>query len=159
MKPNRKEILENKLRTIVRQVLNENYVTIMGKKYEYHKTVKSIDLKPGDIFAASYRNNGNREDICKFIGVTDDSTQYGEQYERKKIVAYKTVRECLQDNGVRSLKALEEKQDKNEYGYHSYMIVENVEDQQSGAWYYVYNGSWCRGSGADKLSFTLLKQI
>lgn len=32
MKPNRKEILENKLRTIVRQVLNENYVTIMGKK-------------------------------------------------------------------------------------------------------------------------------
>lgn len=37
MKPNRKEILENKLRTIVRQVLNENYVTIMGKNMNITK--------------------------------------------------------------------------------------------------------------------------
>lgn len=69
------------------------------------------------------------------------------------------MQDCLSANGVNNLRALEKKQDKNEYGYHSYMIVKDLEAGDSGAWVYLSKGKWARGSGADKMTFTLLKEV
>lgn len=123
------------------------------------KSIKSIELKPGDVFLSTYNQFNQGAEIHEFVGITDDSTKYGEQFEKQKKVTFKTVKDCLRHYKVSSLKALEELQRKNEYGYQSYMCVKDLIDGDSGAWFYIYQGKWCRGSGAEKLSFTLLKRV
>lgn len=123
------------------------------------KSIKSTELKPGDIFMGSYNQVNQGANIYEFLGITDDSTKYGEQFEKNGKIAFKTVKECLKYYKVSSLKALEDLQDKNEYGYHSYMCVKDLIDGDEGAWFYLFRGRWSRGSGAEPLSFTLLQKI
>ena len=123
------------------------------------KSIKSTELKPGDIFMGSYDQYNQGANIYEFLGITDDSTKYGEQFKKNGKIAFKTVKECLKYYKVSSLKALEDLQNKNEYGYHSYMCVKDLINGDEGAWFYLSRGKWSRGSGAESLSFTLLQKI
>lgn len=128
-----------------------------GKKFIAIKNIRGIDLKQGDIFMASYSSTNQGADVYKFLGITDDSTKYGDQFKKQGKVAYKSVKDCLIANNVKSLKELQALQDKNEYGFQSYLCVQDLDSNDKGAWFYLYKGRWSRGSGAEALSFTLLK--
>jgi hypothetical protein len=55
-------------------------------------------------------------------------------------------------------KELEEKQSEKGYGYGSYMVIKDLEDGNEGASFYLHNGAWVRGSGAEKLSFVEVEE-
>ena len=134
-------------------------ITTKKGNFKPIKSIKSTELKPGDIFLGSYNAYNQGADIYEFLGITDDSTKYGESFKKSNKIAFKTVRDCLKYYKVSSLKALEELQNENEYGYHSYMCVKDLLNGDSGAWFYLFKGRWSRGSGAEPLSFTLLEKI
>lgn len=129
-----------------------------GKRYHAVKRLSGNQLKKGMVVLGRYNSFNQGVDICKILGVTGDDKQYGEGG-----VKFNSVKECLQHYNVRTLKELEALQDENEHGYQSYLFVEDMEDVEHqykrGPWYYLDGGRWCRGSGAEKLSFTLMEEV
>jgi len=137
----------------------ETVILSNGKEYKATKRLAGNALKKGMIVLARYNSFNQGVDICKIIGVTGDDKAYGEGG-----VKFNSVRECLNHYDVKSVKELEKLQEENEYGFQSYLFVEDMEDvedtkNQRGPWYYIDEGRWCRGSGAEKLSFTLLEEV
>jgi hypothetical protein len=137
----------------------ETVILSNEKEYKASKRLAGNALKKGMVVLARYNSFNQGVDICKVLGVTGDEKQYGEGG-----VKFNSVRECLNHYDVKSVKALEALQDENEYGFSSYLYVEDMEDvedarHQRGPWYYIDEGRWCRGSGAEKLSFTLLEEV
>ena len=122
--------------------------------FEYGRSVRGNTLKRGMLLAADYNRVNKGTDYIEILGVTGNEEKYGEGG-----VKYNSVRECLQANGVRSLKQLEEKDQENEYGYDHYLVAKDLLDGRSGPWYYLYNGRWSRGSGAEPLSFTEIHYV
>ena len=125
------------------------------KTFEVKKRIKSTELKKGMLVSASYNDFNQGFDIYEFIGVTDDSSPYGKN--PKKI--FNSVVECLKYYNVRSLKELEELQEKNEDGYNSYLIVKDISTGKQGPWFYLYEGRWCKGSGAEPLTFAEVQEV
>jgi len=116
-------------------------------------------LKKGDVVLARYNSINQGVDICRVLGVTDDSEKYGQGG-----IEFKSVKECLAHYKVKSLAALEALQDQNEYGHSSYLVVEDMEGVEGskskrGPWYYLDEGRWVRGSGAEKLSFSKMEEV
>jgi len=107
---------------------------------------KIEDLTPGDKCVFMYKNNGVKYIECTFLGFTDDTQQYGKGSK----ISFKTQKELLTHYKVKTLAQLEALQDKNEYGYHSYMILKMVSGQVFNS--YVFKGKWTIGSGADKIT-------
>jgi hypothetical protein len=122
--------------------------------FEFGRKVRGNTLKRGMLLAADYNRFNSGIDYIEILGVTGDDQKYGEGG-----VKYNSVRECFQANGVRSLKQLEEKDGENEYGYSHYLVVRDLLRDESGAWYYLFEGRWSRGSGAEPLSFTEIKYV
>jgi len=100
-------------------------------------------------------------DALKSDLITDMEEKYGDGENK-----FDSAKQLYQEYKVTSLKALKEKQDeiakrkfgKDSYGHHSYLTVKDLNDGSSGSWFYPYNGKWCRGSGAEPLSFRLMKK-
>jgi hypothetical protein len=137
----------------------DSVVLSNGKEYIATKRLSGVALKAGQVVLASYNSYNQGVDICKILGVTGSEQSYGTGG-----VKFNSVRECLAHYGVKTLTQLEELQDKNEYGYHSYLFVEDMEDvednrHERGPWYYLMDGRWSRGSGGEKLSFVLLEEV
>lgn len=113
-----------------------------------HKT----ELKRGMIVEASYDKINQGTDRVLILGFTDNDQKYSE------IPVYSSVIELLADKGCTSLAELEALEREKEYGHHFYIVAKDV-DPDSGAagdiggWYYISEGEWCRGSGAEALTF------
>ena len=128
------------------------------RTYKAVKRLNGTQLKRGDVVLARYNSFNQGVDICKVIGVTDMESKYGEGG-----VKFNSVKEAMQHYDVRNLKGLEALSKDMEYGHGCYLYVEDMEDvehqHKRGPWYYLMDGRWCRGSGAEKLSFALLEEV
>ena len=119
------------------------------------KTITSKQLVAGMKINATYYNCSiERSDDYEFLGFTDDKVAYGEGAK----VSFKSSKELLKHYNVKTMKELEKLQDENEYGYSSRMVVKDLKTGEIGPWFYLFEGRWCRGSGADKLSFKLIEE-
>lgn len=140
----------------VKDVLSSGEVIETKKgKFKPVKPIKSGNLKKGDYFLGYYSKYNQGADIYKFNGFTGDETAYGEG----KITLYSSLKDLLKKYNVKKLSELEALQNENEYGYQSYMNVTDVDSGETGSWFYLYKGRWSRGSGAEYLSFHLLKKV
>jgi hypothetical protein len=127
---------------------------IVGSKtYKAKGPLKGTQLKKGMIVLATYNEVNQGTNLFEILGVTGDDKEYG-----KAGVKYDSVKEALIDIGAKTLKELNEIQDKKKYGYSSYLFVKDLESGKSGPWFYLYKGRWSRGSGAEKLSFVLMEE-
>lgn len=119
------------------------------------KNVRSNNIRRGMMLAAPYNNGGNEfTDYIEVLGFTGNDQKYGEGG-----VKYNSAKEMYKANNVTSLKALEAKDNENEYGYSHYMYLRDLTDDSQGSWFYIFEGRWVRGSGADRLSFYELERI
>lgn len=143
-----------------RQVANGEDSVILnnGKEYRAVKRVNGTQLERDMVVIGRYNSYNQGVDIVRILGVTGDDKAYGEGG-----VKFRSVKEALHHYNVKSLAELEKLQNQNEYGHCSYLYVEDMEDtaheHKRGAWYYLSGGRWCRGSGAEKLSFAMMEQI
>jgi hypothetical protein len=44
------------------------------------------------------------------------------------------------------------------YGHDSRLVVEDLLDGEAGPFFYIFENKWCRGSGAEALSFILVEE-
>jgi hypothetical protein len=146
----RKEIV-SKLHDAVNK---KDIVKTKNGNFKIVAPIRSTQLKEGDYFIGSYNSYNQGADVYRFNGITGDDVKYGEGD-----IKFKSVKDCLKFYQVKSLKELEALQDENEYGFHSYMNVTDINNGDTGSWFYVYKGRWSRGSDAEALTFTLLQKI
>lgn len=140
------------------------------------ETAKAINMKVGRELTSkqlakgmkvlAYYNSTNQGcDAVEIMGVTGSEQEYGEGG-----VKFNSVSEALAFYNCKTLTELETLQNKNEYGYHSYLWLKDLEtrepkgvsscsNQDNGPWYYVFQGRWSCGSGAEALSFIELKTV
>lgn len=140
----------------VRAVMSKRENVIAGdKEYKaFSLKLDHDDLEKGQIVLASYSSTNQGAQVYEILGFTDDDKKYGDGG-----VKFDSVKDLLKAKGVATLKELEALQNKNEYGLRSYIVVRDLDDKEEGPWFYLYKGSWSRGSGAEKLSFVLLKEV
>lgn len=125
-----------------------------GKYYRAGKFLKGKDLKAGMLVSASYNAYNQGIDFYEIKGVTDMDEKYGNGG-----IKFDSVKEALQKYKVKTLKALEELEDVPVYGHGFYLFVEDLDTEESGPWFYLDEGRWCRGSGAEKLTFVELIEV
>lgn len=118
------------------------------KSFKASKKLSGSALVKGQVVFASFNSTNQGADIYEILGFTGDEDKYGDGG-----VKFNSVKELFAHYKVNSLKELEEKQSENEYGYSSYMVVKDINDDNEGPFFYLYKGAWVRGSGAEKLSF------
>jgi FAD synthase len=139
----------------VREVTSKKEnVIVDDKEYKVVRSLQHSELKKGMIVLATYNAYNQGAEVYEILGLTDDDEKYGEGG-----IKFDSVRELLKNKNAKSLKELEDIQSKNKYGYHSYLYVRDLNDKEEGPWFYLYNGFWSRGSGAEKLSFWLLEEV
>lgn len=123
--------------------------------FEFGRAVRGNTLKRGMLLAAEYNRFNQGIDYIEILGITGNEQKYGEGG-----VKYNSVKECFQANGVRSMKQLEEKDGELDYGYGHYIFAKDLlRENESGPWYYLFEGRWSRGSGAEPLSFTEIHYV
>lgn len=131
-------------------------VALKNKK-EYQSTgkaLKHIDIKKGMVVLASYDKYNQGAHIYEILGFTGTDKKYGDGG-----VKFNSVKEVMDSEGVKTLDELEEKQNENEYGFHTYMVVKDLDDNEEGPWFYLFEGKWSSGSGAEPLSFWLMEEV
>jgi hypothetical protein len=117
--------------------------------WEFGGLVKGSALAKGMKVAGMYRSTNAGIGFYEVLGVTDDTEKYGEGG-----AAFDSVKECMAAKGAKSLKALYDIQNENEYGHGSYLVARDIVSGEEGAWFYLTGGGrWCRGSGAEALTF------
>ena len=116
------------------------------------KVVRSSQLKRGMLLGIKYQGRVNF--FVEVLGFTGNDKKYGEGG-----VQYNSQKEMFTANNVKSLKELEELDDKNEYGYSHYMKVRDLVDKEEGPWLYIFEGRWVIGSGADRVGFLEAKYV
>lgn len=152
------------LKEMLDQALDEAKELIPGAM------LTGAQLAKGMVVTATYNTHNSGTEVIEILGVGDD-----------KAVKWDSVREAMKANGVKSLTALDEKVDDlalwakmigrggsgakfggRSRSYEVELFDEDTPEaeRQEGPFYYVYEGRWVRGSGAEKLSFkTLDKQL
>jgi hypothetical protein len=120
-------------------------VTIGGIEYKASGSVKSTTLKVGDKFLNSYNSYNQGADAYELVGF---NTNGGDDVE---FTSLKEVSASV--GGAKNLKELSDKADNVS------MIVKDLEDGSQGAYLYLSQGRWCRGSGAERVTFTRLESM
>lgn len=113
-----------------------------GTTFTSAGSVLASRLKVGMTVLATYNSSNQGADLVEIMGVIV------EQNDNK--TTRQSVKEALAAIGVTSLKSVP-----GEYDIR--LEVADVEDGDYGDWYYLYEGRFCRGSGAEPLSFTQMK--
>jgi hypothetical protein len=126
-----------------------------GRVFSFKRKINALSLKKGMLVVGAYNSYNQGADLYEIIGFTDDSSAYGENPSK----IFRSIKELFMFYNVKSLKQLEVLQSTNEYGYHTYLIVRDVERNVRGPWFYPYEGRWCRGSGAEPLTFIEVQEI
>jgi hypothetical protein len=104
--------------------------------------VPATALKKGMRVLAQYKSYNEGEDRVEVLGIAKGNSGEGG-------VEFDSVRDAMKAAGVTSLRALEGMDD-------YFLVVRDLPYGDSGPWYYLFKGRWCRGSGAERLTFTLL---
>jgi len=136
-----------------------------GKEWTVIGSIHGKSLREGDIVLIKYNFTNCGVGIYKIHGVTDCKNKYGEG-EDISALSFKSVKEVLKKYDAKTLEDLKIKQHefmvaqgvKDTYGHDSHLYVEDLSDGERGGWFYISENKWCRGSGAEPLSFTLLKE-
>ena len=161
------------VRVLIGRVIRE--AVVKKKVVRAGATLTGSSLAKGMLVEASYNSSNQGTDVVEILGVSDNKSQYGDGG-----VKYDSVKEAMRAAGVKSLKAMEELDSQNEYGFshrlwvkvlaheggakflrgnRKYEVQWNSPAEQAdntGPYYYLYEGRWARGSGAEKLSFRTL---
>jgi len=145
------------------KIRKENVVKVKDLYYYFVKPIRVSQMVAGQIYGDSYKKFNSGYDVIIFNGFTDMDDKYG----NSNIVKFKSAKELLTAYGVRSWKALEAKQKElakeryaaDDYGHESYMSATDLETKDSGAWYYLFEGRWVRGSGAEPLTFWEVEEV
>lgn len=149
-----------------RQLKNSETFTSNGKKYKIIKSIQGKSLEAGMKVLAKYNSTNSGVDFVEIIGVTDCNVQYGEYKNSSDIK--KTVKEMMLNYSAKTLEELHDKQheyvirsgiSKDSYGWDSHLVLRDLKTGEMGGWYYIYENKWCRGSGAETLSFVLVEEI
>ena len=123
----------------------EEPLEVGNKTYKAKGPVKGSQLAKGMIVLATYSSTNQGTDLYEILGIADDDTEE---------VKYASVKEAMKVNNLMTLKAMEDIEEKKPFR----LVVKNLEDNTSGAWFYLFQGRWSRGSGAEKLSFVLMEE-
>lgn len=120
----------------------ETYDTTKGEKFKFSKKVNGGALEAGMVVFAVHDkyNTGARVYEVKGFTAGEDSED----------VKYKSVKEAYKALGVSSLKGLEDKDVR--------MVVKDIEDGDEGAFFYIFEGRWSYGSGAEPLTFVQVEK-
>jgi hypothetical protein len=132
-----------------------------GDTFKAVKTVKGGAIAKGMTCIAHYDKYNQGCDLIEILGVTDNDAKYGDGG-----VKFNSVKDLMKAKGVSSLNALEKFQDdatdkdgkKLAYGHHFYIVAKDLARNESGAWYYLSEGRWARGSGAEPITFVLVEK-
>ena len=122
--------------------------------YQAVRNLQGRSICAGMHVLASYNKYNQGADLYEVLGFTDHKQVYGEGG-----VVFNSVREVFKHYGVKSLVDLEKLQNKNEYGHGTYMVIKDMDTGAAGAWFYLFEGRWSRGSGAEPLSFTKMERV
>jgi hypothetical protein len=129
-------------------------VTTRSGTFKSMGPIKSSNMVAGTIVMASYKSYNQGADVVEVLGYRTDHFADDVEYPSLKAMAQKF--------GAKTLAALDEAVNVakgGKYGNGVYMCVKDLEDGTSGAWFYVSGGRFCRGSGAERLSFTKLEKM
>jgi len=126
---------------------------------------ESFDLPNGDKYMAKKAVNGSTLEAGMIVFASHDKYNTGaELYEVKGFcegrdgpVKFKSVKEAFKAHGVSSLKALEKVGDEDNSKVVR-LVVKDIADGQEGDFFYLFEGRWSYGSGAEPLSFTLVEK-
>lgn len=131
-----------------------------GRKWRFVKNLKSKTLKKGMIVAFCYNHYNQGFEIGEVVGWTGDDKSYGEGG-----LKYESTSEMLEANGVKTVKELEEKEDRNDYGFRHYLGIRTFLEDDEGPDgtqrfnYYIFEGRVCCGSGAEPMTFMLVEEV
>lgn len=114
-----------------------------GSKFKAVKSVSGAQIAKGMVVLASYNSHNQGAELYAILGVSDDGAE--------DTVKYDSVAEAMKAHGVKNLKDLEEKD--------CHLVVRDLNDGDEGGFFYLYKGAWARGSGAERLSFTLVEKV
>lgn len=160
MKANRSELNSGMMQTYTARSMVKEFKTgnlavlVDGTEYIAKRNITSRSLTKGMKVAASYNKYNQGWDVYEVLGFTGHDGKYG-----KGGVKYDSAKELLAAYDVKSFKQLEAKQDDFEYGHASYLVVRDLHTGESGAWFYLFEGRWCLGSGAEALSFVEVEEF
>lgn len=118
-----------------------------GDEYKAAGRTTGSQLKKGDIVFAVHDQHNTGAELYQIIGFGKDST-----------VKYDSVKAAYAGTGVKTLKALEAFNDKNPKD-EVRLIVKDLNDGDQGDFFYVSQGRWSYGSGAEPLSFITVEKI
>lgn len=116
---------------------------VNGQSYKASKKVTATSLKKGQVVFGSYNSTNQGAQIYEILGFQagDDGPTFD------------TVKQLLAHYEVVSLRELEAKNSGAK------LVVKDIADGSQGPWFYIYKGSWARGSGAEKLSFVEVEKV
>ncbi len=119
-----------------------------SKTFKFNKKITATTLEAGQIVLGSTKNSA---EVYEILGFAYDNNNGSNG------IVYKTCKELLSSNKSSTLKGLEKDTVAN--GPRAYIVVKDLENKEEGAWFYIYEGNWCLGSSADKLSFCLIEEV
>lgn len=122
--------------------------------FEFINNISYKNMKPGNVYGGSYYQVNSGYEIFTFNGYTD--------VEGKTDVIFTDIRQIFKKHGVSSLKGLEELeiQSKGKINFGMNCTIRNFDDtEMTGSYFYIFEGRWCRGSGAEKLSFWEVEEV
>jgi hypothetical protein len=145
------------LRNVANYLSGEIVVLPNGKKIQTtKKSVKGTQLTKGMLVSASYNSTNQGLEFYEVLGVSDLDVKYGDGG-----VKFNSVKDAAKKYGLKTLKEMENYPELKhmEYGHGFYLWVRDVSDNSKGGWFYLFEGRWSRGSGAEKLSFYEFKYV
>jgi len=128
-------------------------IKLLDGLYKYVEPITAIQLKKGDKVGAGWVGEGSYGfDFTEILGVYAlDAVM---EHKRLPHHIHHTVREALESIDARGLNSIDTRE-------HSVRLLCKALEEASevGDWYYVFNGRFCRGSGANPLTFFKIAKL
>ena len=119
-----------------------------GRVFKGSGVIAPTQLKKGHIVLASYNQYNQGAQLYEILGVTKGDDRNDEH------PYFNSVQDMLHTYDADRLEDVEEKGDVDPR-----LVVKDLEDGESGAWFYIFQDEWVRGSGAEKLTFTRAVEV